>query len=192
METITFNGIFQKNISNFLEQSHTKTIKSIDNITEIQETQPNYRPMFTINDYVFESDGTVRLRNSSNEDVVKESISTTGLANIIMNNPVIKEVIPDMKSDDIFIKDHMLLMKVRRGDTEEIYRIDILGNDILVMAPTESTFKDIESGQEYNFISVSVSTDLGRKILTNSDYKVKATDDWNDRETIFRISQNAA
>lgn len=165
---------------------------SVETVVQIQETQPKYQSPFTFNDYVFEKDGTVKLRNSSNEDVTKESISTTGLANIIMNNPVIKEVVPDMKSDDIFIKDHMLLMKVKRGDNEEIYRIDILGNDILVMAPTEATFKDIESGQEYNFISVSVSTDLGRKILTTSDYKVKATDDWNDSETIFRINQNAA
>lgn len=164
----------------------------VETITHIQESQPKYQSPFTINDYVFEKDGTVRLRNSSVEDVMKESVPATGLANIIMNNPVIKEVIPDMKPEDIFVKGHMLLMKVKRGDTEEIYRIDILGTDILVMAPTEATFQDLNSGEEYNFISVNVCTDLGKKILATADYKVKATDDWDDSKSIFRINQNAA
>lgn len=170
-------------------KENDETVNS-DEETEKEEVKESY-PAFTINDYVFDADGTVRLRDSSSKDVIKETIPDTGLANIVMNNGVIKELIPELKAEDIFVENHMLLMKVRR-DVDEIYRIDILGDNILVQAPTETTFQDLDSGEEYNFVAVPIDTELGKTILTTKDYKIKATDSICVKDSIFRLYQNAA
>ncbi len=164
-------------------------------VSQVQENikQPASSP-FTINDYVFENDGTVRLRNSSVDDVEKQSVTGTGLSNIIINDPTIKELIPEIKADDIYIQSYMLLMKVNRGNDEEIYRLDILNNIIYVQAPFESPYHDISTNIDYGFISVPINTELGRKILSTKDYKIKSTDCKNIEinNSIFRETQDAA
>ena len=175
------------------ETSKNEEIKEEEPCTIVKNeedlTKKIHIPFMFTNNYVFDSDGTVRMMNSSSEDSKKELVETTGLANIIMNDPVIKELIPELKLEDIYVDHHMLLMKVRR-DEEEIYRIDIINNKILVQAPFETPY--MCNHEKYYFGAVPVESDLGKKILTTKNYKIKLTDDFKEDSCIFREYQNAA
>ena len=156
-------------------------------------------PAFGFADYIFEPDGTVKLRTSAQEDANKVAVpivgtDTNGLANVVMNDPAVKEVVPDLKPDDIFFYQGMLFLRVRRGpDTYEDYRIDIIKNIVYVQAPLDCPLENMNDiNIVYNFISVPVRTETGKKILTHENYKVTSMDKFLIDETIFRETECAA
>lgn len=174
-----------------VEESGDVSVVSVTETEKVEESKEITAP-FTMPDYVFDFDGTVRPRNSSIEDEKRDSIPTSGLADIIINNPIIKEIIPDLKSEDIFVANHMLLMKVKRNDGEEIYRLDIINDNILVQAPMETYYTHRKSGTKYKYVSVPISTELGKKILSTENYQIKSSDSISANDSIFREDQNAA
>jgi hypothetical protein len=82
-------------------------------------------------------------------------------------------------------------MKVKKDNEDELYRIDVIGDRILVQAPYEYPYMwSLE--RTYNYVAVPIDTELGKKILSEHNYKVKYNDDVNASESIFRATQDAA
>ena len=155
-------------------------------------------PAFGFADYVFEADGTVKLRTSSIEDTSKQTVpvvGTNGLANIILNDPTIKTLVPDLNVNDIFFYNNMLFMKIRRGPgNEENYRLDILENNVIyIQAPLEFPLADVYANNSiFKFVSVPVGSETGQKILTVEKYVIKSMDSFEINKAIFRITNDAA
>ena len=138
--------------------------------------------------YIVADDGTPVYLSSSNDDLNRQRFGVDELADIVINNSTIRELVPSVKKEDIYLNQHMLMMKVKRGVGEdELFRIDIIGNNILVQAPYEYPYP--WGSTIYKYVSVPVSSEVGKKILQEKNYKVKVTDDIIASESIFRAEE---
>ena len=146
--------------------------------------------------YTIDEDGNVSNVTSSEEDVDKAQASSSDIQELIINDPIIKEVYPSINNNDIFFNNGLVLIKVRRDSAEsesvyEVFRLDIVGKQIYIQAPLSSPIPNLETGVQYCFVSVPLCTDLGKEIIKNHNYVVDGSlIDIN--ASILRDVENAA
>jgi hypothetical protein len=149
-------------------------------------------PAFRFNNYVFSDDGTPIYQTSSAVDSSKTLIGFEELKNIIMSNQDLKRVYPGINVNDISLNNGIILLNVRRDSGSELYRIDVIGTQILVQAALETPCDLRGTDIEYNYVSVPINSELGKKILTESNYIIKDIDKIDPAVTVFRIDQYSA
>lgn len=144
----------------------------------------NVSPAFTTNNYVIDENGEVHLATSSSDDAKASSISDSEIYDMIVSDPDIKSVYPSINRNDILIEMGLILIKIPKDNGDvELYRLDIVDNQIYVQAPLDTPVDN------NTFISVPVCTDVGKEILRNENYVVKL-EDVDLENSIFRSQQN--
>lgn len=166
---------------------------------EAQEEQhdPNKRiiPAFDLSGYVFDDNGNVTQMNSSEQAQSWTNVTDDEARNYIYENETIRELVPNIKPEDIFIGGGLILLTVYRKESEETekkipeqYRIDLRDGNILVQAPFNFDYIDRHTGYVYHFVSVPISSDLGKEILTTPNRKIETTDSINLEQAILRFT----
>lgn len=152
-------------------------------------------PAFNIG-YTMNENGDVEPITSSAEDSEKNVAPCSEIQEMIINDPNIREVYPSINKNDISISNGLILVKIPRESKEnepenEVFRLDIIGNQIYIQAPLKNPIPNLETGIQYQFVSVPICTDLGKEILKNHNYIVDGSViDINN--SILRDSENAA
>lgn len=158
-------------------------------LIETIPSKENIIPAFMMNRYVFNSNGTVSFQSSSANDAIKPTFTEAELKNIIVTNPTLREYCPDINADDVYIQNGMLMFNLRRTDSTELYRLDVINSEILVQAEFEEPCPLRGTDIEYGFIAVPIDSDLGKKILETPNYKISNHDKIDPSVSIFRINQ---
>lgn len=142
--------------------------------------------------YSFDENGNPVENNSSTVPVPENNISNEAITDIIINNETIKELVPDITPGDISVYNGLLLLRVNRNEgAVETFRIDLKDGKVMIQAPLSYSYIDIETGVQYKFASVDVSSELGRNILTNENYVIRLKD-VDPLSSIMRVDEKAA
>jgi hypothetical protein len=141
--------------------------------------------------YVQNSDGSIMYQSSSANDTSRV-IGLEEIRDKVISNKTLKAYSPDLKRNNIYMDNHMLMMNYPRIDgSSELYRIDVVGNDILVQAEFENPCPLRGTNIFYKYISVPVDSDLGIKILSTPGYKIKDSDMLDPANSVFRIDERS-
>ena len=164
-----------------------------DNGVAIFSVPHNIIPAFTLNNYVFNDDGTIVCMDSSQASAEAKEAQDEDVIDYIINNETVKELIPNIKASNVVVENGMIVLTVKRkgGTSIEKYRLDILNDGTLVVqAPFDFDYVDRMTGGIYHFISVPVESDLGRDILANENRKITTEDlfDISIQNSIFRYA----
>ena len=164
-----------------------------NDITEVEDDLNKIvSPAFTFGaSYTFDENGNP-VENNSTISVPENNVSNNAIIDIIINNTTIKELVPAITPGDISVYNGMLLLKINRdGGTIETFRIDLVDGKVMIQAPLSHPFINVDNGEQYKYASVDVSSDIGRNILTNTNYIIELKD-VDPINSIMRIDQNAA
>ena len=162
-----------------------------DNGVGILSVPHNIIPAFTLNNYVFNDDGSIVCMDSSQASVEAKEAQDEDVIDYIINNETIKELVPNVKADNVVIENGMIILTVKRkgGTSVEKYRLDILNDgSLVVQAPFDFNYVNRMTGGIYHFVSVPIDSDLGRDILANENRKISTTDCFDMTECIFRFT----
>lgn len=148
-------------------------------------------PTFFKDSYVKNDDGSIAFQTSSTKDT-NNVVNIDYLAEKISQNETLRSYSPTLNKNDIYLNNHMLMLNLRRPDgSNEIFRVDIIGDTVLIQAPFENPCPLRGTDIKYNYIAVPVDSELGIKILSNANYKIKDEDKIDPAVSIFRIDETA-
>ena len=150
-------------------------------------------PLVFNDQYVENGNGGIIHQTSSNEQVGKQ-LSLDELASRIISNETLKKYTSSLTKDDIYLSNdggRMLMMKYHRPNFgDEIFRLDLCGNDILIQAPFENPC--ILRGTEFfKYAAIPVNSELGEKILSNFGYRIKDSDVVDFEKSILRKEEDS-
>ena len=141
-------------------------------------------PAFNMSSYTIDENGEVHQTTSSVADANGTVVPNDQIQDMIVNDSDLKEVYPSINRNDISIENGIILIKIPKdAEVEELYRLDLIGNQIYVQAPLDSPIEN------FYYVSVPICTEIGKEILKNSNYIVNAVDvDIN--HSVFREKQD--
>lgn len=171
------------------EENDTENVENV-NIEETDQ-EKEITPGFAFSaNYTFDENGNPIENNSSNP-IPQNNVTNDAITQIIMNNSTIKELVPNIKPEDISVYNNMLLLNVKRENEVETFRIDLVNGKIMIQAPLNIEYISMETGVKYKYASVDVDSDIGRNILINSNYIISLKD-LDPLNSIMRVEQDAA
>lgn len=143
-----------------------------------EEKKEDSKVVFMTDKFVFDENGNPIQMDSSEQAAKAEQVDINEIFDKIISNDTMKELVPDIKKDDLRFENGMILLNVKRDDNVETYRLDVKDQKIYVQAPMDMPYitspRDSRgAGIHYKFVSVPIDTDLGKEILTKSNYIVK-------------------
>lgn len=194
--------VYKHNKPNDKEDSKTEEVKEESkeyvpfggNIV-VDNDQSTVTPAFTVG-YTISEDGEVEQITSSIEDASTVSVEDDSILGRIIDDPDIRKIYPSINKNDITISNGLILMKIPRknpdgSDFDEVFRLDIIGNQVYIQAPLDAPLPNLNTGTLYNYASVPICTDIGREILTNNNYIINATT-VDIPNSILREAENGA